>query len=121
MIETSGKSIKFTVLAIFALTMLLKILLGNSSSLLWNFSHILQLFRVIILINVVLPKVIVVFASFLDLTNAGIEEIDNMIPDVILKYLLDTKDLTTRKGQLEDKYIEDYGLDSPYYIVNFSK
>ena len=54
----SGLSIKYTFLALFSFTLLFKILLGGSSVLLWNLTHLLQIFRVIILINIFLPSII---------------------------------------------------------------
>ena len=91
--NSSGLSIQYSFLAIFSLVLVFKIILGCSSSLLWNLTHLLQIFRVIILINIYFPSLIIQFSIYLKIASGDIEELNDLVPDVLLDYILVKEDL----------------------------
>jgi len=86
---------KFVVISVFVINMLLSILIGSSAALLWCLIHSLQIFRYILMINLSMPKLVDIILKYLPVAVGEVDEIENIMPDFISTYVVDSSDLNT--------------------------
>ena len=51
----------------------------------------------------------------------NLDGIDGILPDLVNDYLLDPDDLKTDNPLLQQRFIDDYEIMTPYYFVYFSQ
>ena len=88
---------------------------------LWGLTHILQLFRIIILINIVIPKLVIQLCSYFEVAVGEFDLISDLLPSVLTKTILNPNELMKDSLLLQDKFEQNYDIHSPYLILEFEK
>ena len=117
--ERSGSSIKYTFISIFSINMLIKFFVSSSASIMWSLMHVLQVFRFVLMINIKMPRLISMTIDYLGVVIGEIEELDELIPDIYNKYVIDSEELNTDAIVLER--FEENGYEKPYLTDLYGK
>ena len=86
--ESSGSGMKYTLLTMFSLNLLLKVVISSSAALMWSLIHVLQVFRYILMINLNMPKIVDILMQYLAVVVGEIDEIEDLVPDWFSAYVL---------------------------------
>ena len=86
---------KYVILFMFTINIVLKILIGSSAALMWGLIHSLQIFRYILMVNLDMPKLVDIILRYLAVAVGEIDEIENIMPDVVSTYIIDSSELNT--------------------------
>jgi len=127
--ESSGSSMKYTILTMFSMNLLLKIIISSSAALMWSLIHVLQVFRYILMINLNMPKVVDILMKYLAVVIGEIDELEELVPDWFSNYVIsnptDLKVNITLYSRFEDNGIINIfnliGYDSPFLAILFCK
>ena len=92
--ESVGISIKFTILSMFSINLLLKLLISSSAALMWSLINVLQVLRYILLININMPVMTDILMQYLAVVVGEVDEIEELIPDLIGSYLVKEEDMS---------------------------
>jgi len=79
---------KYTLLTMFSLNLLLKVVISSSAALMWSLIHVLQVFRYILMINLNMPKIVDILMQYLAVVVGEIDEIEDLVPDWFSAYVL---------------------------------
>ncbi|CAI2385481.1 unnamed protein product [Moneuplotes crassus] len=117
--ESSGNSMKFTILTVFSFNLGLKLLISTSATTMWTLIHALQVFRYILMINVQMPKIVDILMNYMAVVVGEIDEMEDMMPDWFTTYVIDSKELSTNVT-LYSRF-EANGYETPFLAILFSK
>ena len=81
-VESSGITMKFGVLAIFVGQLVLMLTIHASMQYLWELVHQLQVLNMMLLFNVEFPSNIFTVLSYFEVASGNFEEITQMIPEI---------------------------------------
>lgn len=93
----------------------------------WTLIHSLQIFRYILLVNMKMPRMIDIMQKYLRVAIGEVDEIDNLIPDWISMYIINSEDVDSNntlyprfeeQGKLFKYYL--LGYDTPFIALLFS-
>lgn len=84
---------KYTLISMFSINMLLKVVISSSAALMWSLIHVLQAFRYILLINIKMPKMTEILMKYLAVVVGDVDEMEEMIPDIFNTYIIDSDSL----------------------------
>ena len=110
--SNSGSSMKYTLISVFSINMALRFVISSSAALMWSLIHVLQSFRCILMMNIDMPKVIGIMMEYLVVVIGEVDEIEELIPDVLNVYVLNSEDLS--KNMTIYSKFEQNGYDTPY-------
>ena len=110
--SNSGSSMKYTLISVFSINMALRFVISSSAALMWSLIHVLQSFRCILMMNIDMPKVIGIMMEYLVVVIGEVDEIEELIPDVLNLYVLNSEDLS--KNMTIYSKFEQNGYDTPY-------
>ena len=113
--DSSGKSLKYTLISMFSVNMVLKLLVSSSAATMWSLIHVLQVFRYILMINLDMPKLIDILMEYLAVVIGEIDEAEDMIPDWFGKYIVNVTDLGINMTLYER--FEEHGKHTFFLIV----
>ena len=85
---------KYTLLSMFSVNLLLKLVISSSAALMWSLIHVLQVFRYILMININMPVMTVILMQYLAVVVGEVDEIEELMPDLVGSYLIKEEDLT---------------------------
>ena len=111
-VSNSGSSMKYTLISVFSINMALRFVISSSAALMWSLIHVLQSFRCILMMNIDMPKVIGIMMEYLVVVIGEVDEIEELIPDVLNVYVLNSEDLS--KNMTIYSKFEQNGYDTPY-------
>ena len=60
---------------------------------LWGLTHLMQLLRVIVLVNLIVPSSVTSLLNYYKLANADLELVSSFIPKLISKYVINVSQL----------------------------
>ena len=86
--ESSGSSMKYTLLTMFSMNLVLKIVISSSAALMWSLIHVLQVFRYILMINLNMPKIVDILMKYLAVVIGEIDEVEELVPDWFSNYVI---------------------------------
>ena len=92
--EGGGASMKYTLMTIFSVNLLLKLVISSSAALMWSLIHVLQAFRYILLVNIKMPLLIGVLMKYMGVVVGEVDEIDSIIPDLVNTYVINSTDIS---------------------------
>ena len=81
---------EYTLMTMFSINMLLKVVISSSASIMWSLIHVLQLFRYILYINVGSSSIMSTLISYLAIVVGDIGDYESYLPDVLNEYLLNS-------------------------------
>ena len=110
--RSTGQSIKFSILSLFSMNILLKLFISTSAGIMWSLIHVLQAFRYILMLNINMPKIIDVLMEYMAIVIGELDEVDNLTPDVLNTYLLNSSDINDQMFIRAN--FQKYGYDTPY-------
>ena len=87
----------------------------------WSLTHLMQLLRIIILVNVPVPWLLAALCRYFVIATGEVEIIVKYLPAVITDYILNPLDFIQTNVFFQDKFTNDYGVESPYLLVEFEK
>ena len=111
-VSNCGSSMKYTLISMFSINMGLRFVISSSASLMWSLIHVLQVFRFMLMMNINMPKIIGILTKYLVVVIGEIDEIEELIPDVLNEYVLNSDDLT-QNMTIYSKF-EENGYETPY-------
>lgn len=85
---------KYTLMTIFSVNLLLKLVISSSAALMWSLIHVLQAFRYILLVNIKMPLLIGVLMKYMGVVVGEVDEIDSIIPDLVNTYVINSTDIS---------------------------
>ena len=85
--------------------------------------HALQVFRYVVLVNVLLPAVLVDFCGYLEVTTGNVEEFEQFIPDLVTQIAINMDQMEKAKDTfyLHEKFEHDGGIESPFMGVLYAR
>ena len=86
---------KYTLMTMFSVNMVLKMVISSSAALMWSLIHVLQAFRYILLININMPILINILMEYLAVVVGEVDEIEEIMPDLFNTYVIDGDALNT--------------------------
>ena len=86
---------KYTLMTMFSVNMVLKMVISSSAALMWSLIHVLQAFRYILLININMPILIDILMQYLAVVVGEVDEIEEIMPDLFNTYVIDGETLNT--------------------------
>ena len=110
--SSGGSSMKYTLISMFSINMGLRFVISSSAALMWSLIHVLQVFRYLLMMNINMPKLIGILTEYLVIVIGEVDEIEELIPDILNEYVLDSDDLT-QNMTIYSKF-EENGYDTPY-------
>ena len=117
--KSSGESMKLAILSLFSINLLMKLVISSSAALMWSLIHVLQVIRYILMMNIKMPKVIDIMMKYLVIIIGEVEEIENLIPDILNIYFLDSSDLN-KEMHIRPNF-QKYGYETPYLTDLYGK
>ena len=117
--ENGGESMKLAILSLFSVNLIMKLIISSSAAIMWSLIHVLQAIRYILMINIKMPKVIDIMMKYLVIIIGEVEEIENLIPDIINIYFLDSSDLN-KEMHIRPNF-QKYGYETPYLTDLYGK
>ena len=87
-------------------------------SFIWDLTHILQVFRYEILLNIDFPWNIIEYGKIMEFANGDVEEIESITPDVV-GMLVDFAKLDKYTIPLQENYSKA-GIETPFLIEAYS-
>jgi hypothetical protein len=93
--ESGGQSMKYTLLTMFSVNLLLKLVISSSAATMWSLIHVLQVFRYILMINVDMPVTIQILMQYLAVVVGEVNEVEDLIPDLFNTYIIDGEALNS--------------------------
>ena len=120
---------QYTIISMFSINMLLKVVIKSSAATMWALIHVLQIFRYILLINISMPSIISVLIKYLGVVVGDIDEMQSMVPDIFNTYIVNSTELnmnTTIYPKFEINGMQKYritylGYSSPYLTDSYGK
>ena len=110
--SSGGSSMKYTLISMFTINMALRFVISSSAALMWSLIHVLQVFRYILMMNINMPKLIGLLTKYLVVVIGEVDEIEEIMPDILNEYVLNTNDLT-QNMTIYTKF-EENGYETPY-------
>ena len=86
---------QYTLISMFSVNMVMKVVISSSAALMWSLIHVLQLFRYILFINVNSPDIMSSLVSYLAVVVGDSGDSESMLPDVINDYFLNSSDISS--------------------------
>jgi hypothetical protein len=86
---------KYTLLTMFSVNLLLKLVISTSAATMWSLIHVLQVFRYILLINIDMPITIEILMQYLAVVVGEVNEIEDIMPDLFNTYVIDGETLNS--------------------------
>ena len=86
---------KYTLMTMFSVNMVLKMVISSSAALMWSLIHVLQAFRYILLININMPILVNILMEYLAVVVGEVDEIEEIMPDLFNTYVIDGETLNT--------------------------
>lgn len=117
--NSGGQGMKYTLISLFGANMAIKMVISSSAALMWSLIHVLQAFRYILMINILMPKMIKILMEYLAVVIGEVDEIEAILPDYMNTYVIDSDNLNQDAITLER--FEENGYDSPYLTDNYGK
>ena len=117
--QTSGKSMKLAILSLFSMNLLMKLVISSSAAVMWSLIHVLQVIRYILMMNIKMPKVIDIMMKYMVIVIGEVEEIENLIPDILNIYFLDSSELN-KEMHIRPNF-QKYGYETPYLTDLYGK
>ncbi len=114
-----GESVKYSVVMTLILNLLLKIIMKNSMSYLWDLVHALQVWQLIALIDLNVPPNLEIFNEYLGIASGDMEEVQEVIPD-FSQLLIVEEDMVVHADSLASEMLKR-GVESPYVLIAFGK
>ena len=118
-VRGGGLSMKYIIMSLLASNLLLKLVFSVSASLMWFLINVLQLFRFILMIDIVTPKVMSILLEYIAVVVGDVKEMEIPFPDLINTYIINEADLR-QDVYIPAKFLER-GYDSPYLSVVYGK
>ena len=119
---------KYTLLTMFSVNLLLKLVISSSAAMMWSLIHVLQVFRYILFINIKMPRMVSTLMQYLAVVVGEVDEMEEAVPDIFNSYIIDGESLNSSitlypkfqdNGNFHDIII--LGYDSPFLTILFSK
>ena len=117
--NSGGQGMKYTLISIFGANMAIKTVVSSSAALMWSLLHVLQAFRYILMINIVMPKLIIILMQYLAVVIGEVDEFEEILPDYFNQYVINSEELNQDVVILER--FEENGYDSPFLTDNYGK
>ena len=92
--ESSGNSMQYTIITMFSVNMILKVIISTSASLMWSLIHVLQVFRYILMINLEMPKLMDILMKYLAIVVGDFEGVQDLVPNLFTEYVVNMTDLS---------------------------
>ena len=86
---------KYTLLTMFSVNMVLKVVISSSAALMWSLIHVLQVFRYVLLINIKMPAMVDILMQYLAVVVGEIDEMEEAVPDIFNTYIIDGDSLNS--------------------------
>ncbi len=83
----------------------------------WGLTHILQVLRIIFLMNLLIPKIVLVMGQYFKIAGGDIDFITSNIPLYINARTELSSHVVYKSPLLQEKYMTDYELGSPYILL----
>jgi cysteine-rich repeat protein len=119
--QTSGNIITYLFLIIFAFTFTFNMIFESSMKYFWGISHLLQILRIIVLVNITVPELVRVICGYFKIAVGDLDIIHNYLPAFLRVTIINEDDLDSNSSLFQDSFSEYYDLDSPYLILEFEK
>ena len=117
--ETSGSGFKYTIISLFSINMLIKLFVSSTASLMWNMIHVLQVLRLILMIDIQMPRLISMTIDYLEIVIGEIEELEDVVPDPFNEYIIDSEQLN--ENAFVPDNLEKHGYEKPYLTDLYGK
>ena len=117
--SNGGASMKYTIISMFSINMLMKLFISSSASSMWNLIHMLQVFRLILMININMPILISVMMDYLAIAVGEIDELEQFIPDIYNTYIINSDELN--EDAIMVGRFKQNGYEKPYLTDLFGK
>jgi len=119
---------KYTLLTMFSVNLLLKLVISSSAAMMWSLIHVLQVFRYILFINIKMPGMIQIMMEYMAVVIGEVDEMEAVVPNIFNTYIVDGQSLNsniTLYPKFQDNgnvhHLIILGYDSPFIAVLFSK
>ena len=118
-VSSGGQSMQYSLMTMFSVNMLLKVVISSSAAVMWSLIHVLQLFRYILYINVNTPNIMATLISYLAIVVGDTGDTEKYIPDIIDQYMINSSDILANFTLY--KKFDDNGKDiTNKYRIQFS-
>ena len=111
-VSGGGSGVKYTILSMFSINLALRFIISSSAATMWSLIHVLQVFRYTLMMNIFVPKLVRIMLQYLVVVIGEIDELEELIPDVLNEYVLNTDDLA-QNMTIYSKF-EENDYETPY-------
>lgn len=118
--KSSGTSVQFLFVGLLVFNFCFHFLFESSLKFLWGLTHLMQLFRVIVLINVAQPKIITLLLSYFRIAAGEIELLERYIPAFFSDAFLNQSDFE-QSSKLKQQFSKYYLMNFPYFLLEFER
>lgn len=84
---------QYSLMTMFSVNMLLKLIISSSVAVMWSLIHVLQLFRYILFINIQTPDIMENLISYLGVVIGDIEDVESIMPDLLNIYAINSSEI----------------------------
>jgi hypothetical protein len=110
---------KYTLLTMFSVNLLLKLVISSSAATMWSLIHVLQVFRYILMININMPLIMQILMQYLAVVVGEVDEIESLVPDIFNTYIIDGDSLKS-DATLYPKFEENGKMLYLFYRLRIS-
>ena len=119
LVRKSGTGFKYTIISLFSINMLIKLFVSSTASLMWNMIHVLQVLRLILMIDIQMPRLISMTIEYLEIVIGEIDELEDVVPDPFNEYIIDSQDIN--ENAFVPDNLEKHGYEKPYLTDLYGK
>ena len=110
---------QYTIMTMFSVNMLLKVVISSSAAVMWSLIHVLQLFRYILFINVNTPNIMATLISYLAIVVGDTGDSEKYVPNIIDQYMINSSDILAN-FTLYKKFDDNGKAMTNKYRIQFS-